>query len=81
MKLQGLGNYIMWNYKVKVILLQERVWKHVEVAEDADFGNTSADSTIGVTMTTHQHIFNSIEHMYRAGQIIISTWTKFKMHF
>ena len=61
MKLRGPGTYIMWSYKVEMILLQEGLWKYVEDVEDVHYGSTSVESTGRVTMTTHQPISNSDE--------------------
>lgn len=68
MKLQGPSKYILWSYKVKMILLQEGLWKYVEAAEEVDSGETSAEST-GVTSTPNQQILapSSDEQKYRAG--------------
>jgi hypothetical protein len=87
-KLQCPSNYILWNYKVKMILLQDGLWKYVEgigvissstSAWNIGTATLSALNTITATIATamatpvQQPAMNTNEQRYRAGRITIST--------
>jgi hypothetical protein len=47
MKLQGPANYILWSYKVKMLLLQEDLWKYIEPHAPDLTKDTSDSSSVG----------------------------------
>lgn len=51
MKLVGPSNYVIWSYKVKMILLQEGLWRFVEPATGPSLSAsaTSTESFFGIT--------------------------------
>jgi histone deacetylase 1/2 len=83
MKLGGPENYVLWSYKVKMLLLQEGLWKHVQptavasTSSSSSSGNTGSGGTSGGGATIISggppSTTNEEEMRYRAVRIIIST--------
>jgi hypothetical protein len=88
MKLAGPSNYVIWSYKVRMILMQEGLWRFVEpvaaVASSSNStGQTSGESTVIVNTTSSIPVASvsaelstpaprETEQRYRARRIIIS---------
>jgi hypothetical protein len=88
MKLAGPSNIVIWSYKVKMILMQEGLWRFVEplpvaAASSNNTGQTSGESAttdnttsrIPATTTPVEIVApatRDMEQQYRAGRIIIS---------
>jgi hypothetical protein len=88
MKLVGPSNYVIWSYKVRMILMQEGLWRFVEpvaaVASSSNStGQTSGESTVIVNTTSSIPVASvsaelstpaprETEQRYRARRIIIS---------
>lgn len=53
MKLDGQSNYILWSYKVKMMLMQENLWRFIVPAVEvpSSSGSTSADSGTATSPT------------------------------
>jgi len=79
MKLAGPANYIIWSYKVKLLLMQEGLWKFIEPANSDQTGAASSDQSGSVTNgpapegRTPANIEKEAEQRFRAGRLIIST--------
>jgi hypothetical protein len=79
-KLQGAQNYVLWSYKVKMLLMQQDMWKHVEASSDRSRSSTFSenrsldqeDSSYGVAISALAASEN-IKTRITVGRLIMST--------
>jgi len=52
MKLAGPSNYVIWSYKVKMILMQEGLWKYIEPGTSRPAADTATSGSIDSNVAT-----------------------------
>ena len=55
MKLEGASNYSIWAFKMKQILLREKVWSVIETHHNVDTGTASSSTSFPNSGTATQH--------------------------
>lgn len=71
LKLSDHENYILWRYKIKIVLVRKRLWKHVDGSTIASTMTSGSSKVVSIVLTTSQSVDDNNKR-YEATSITIN---------